>query len=76
MSEVGVKPMSTIKPDNDQIGQKAAVIKQVALSEWAWVMLKELSVFYGVSPTETLESLVLDAVLSKQGSCTAFCSDE
>ncbi len=68
--------MSTTKPDNDQVGQKAALIKQVALSEWAWVMLKELRVFYGVSPTETLESLVLDAVLSKQGSCTAFCSDE
>jgi hypothetical protein len=68
--------MSTIKPDNDQCRQKAAVIKQVALSEWAWVMLKELSVFYGVSPTETLESLVLDAVLSKQASSKAFYSDE
>lgn len=68
--------MSNINPDNGQGRKKAAVIKQVAVSEWAWVMLKELSIFYGLSPTETLESLVLDAVLSKQGCSKAFCSDE
>lgn len=68
--------MSIIKSVGNQSEQKSAATQHVAISGWTWIMLKELSVFYGVSPTEVIESLVLDAVLSKQGNSQVFCADE
>lgn len=46
------------------------------VTDWAWVMLKQLSVTYGLTPAETLDTLILDAVLSSHSEFKEFCGDD
>ncbi|MFA7496530.1 MAG: hypothetical protein AB7C98_00015 [Acidithiobacillus sp.] len=69
-------PIENITGGATEVTRKQKLDLPIMVSDWAWVMLKQLSVTYGVISAETLDTLILDAVLSGHSDFKEFCGND